>query len=173
MCEDESCKGRLWTKGVTLTTTPIPDNHDADFADAETQEIYSAAKDLIVTSSSSSPSRIIKSVKKNATNSTFLRLSNSDTFRRALKRTKKVENSTPTAPPSLADLQLARMRPIPLKVNPCTYTITKTRSAGSSSLEHSRILTSFGSVLVGTLTQPSSLLNYFNRCSQSMDLPCV
>ena len=105
MCEDESCKGRLWTKGVTLTKTTIPDNHDADFADAETKDIYSAAKD-IVTVSSSSPSRIIKSVKKNATNSTFLRLSNSDTFRRALERTKKVENPTPTAPSSLADLQL-------------------------------------------------------------------
>ena len=58
----ESC-----TEGLSLTETPaIPHNHEADFIDAETQEIYSAAKDLSVTASSSSPSQIMKSVKTNA-----------------------------------------------------------------------------------------------------------
>ena len=39
--KDESCKG------LSLTETPaIPHNHEADFIDAETKEIYSAAKDL-------------------------------------------------------------------------------------------------------------------------------
>ena len=97
----ESCKGRLWTKGVTLMATPIPHNHDANFADAEKKKIYSTAKDLIITASSSSPA-----CKKNAANSALLCLPNSDTFRQALNRTKKVENPTPTAPSSLADLQL-------------------------------------------------------------------
>ena len=102
-----SCKGRIWTKGLTLTEKPtIPHDHEADFIDAETKEIYSAAKDLSVTASSSSPSRIMKSVKANATNSALLRLPNSKTFRRALNRNKKVENPTPKAPSTLADLQL-------------------------------------------------------------------
>ena len=106
--KDESCKRRsTLDQGLSLTETPaIPHNHEADFIDAKTKEIYSAAKDLSVTASSSSPSEIMKSVKTNATNSALLRLPNSETFRRALNRTKKVENPTPKAPSTLADLQL-------------------------------------------------------------------
>ena len=40
-------KDESWTKGLSLTETPaIPHNHEAEFIDAETKEIYSAAKDL-------------------------------------------------------------------------------------------------------------------------------
>ena len=100
-------KTKLWSKGLSLTETPaIPYNYEADFIDAETKEIYSAAKYLSVRASSSSPSQIMKSVKTNAKNSALLRLPNSETFRRALNRTKKVENPTPKAPSTLADLQL-------------------------------------------------------------------
>ena len=113
------CEEKLWTKGLSLTETPvIPHNHEVDFMDAETKEIYSAAKDLRITASSSSPSQIMKSVKTNATNSALLRLPNSETFRRVLNRTKKVENSTPKAPSTLADLQLDPNKVYSLKGEP-------------------------------------------------------
>ena len=129
----ESC-----TEGLSLTETPaIPHNHEADFIDAETQEIYSAAKkpkrhSLLVQSISNH-----KIGKDKRTNSALLRLPNSETSRRALNRTKKVENPTPKAPSTLADLQLDPNKVHSLKGEPCFCMIIKTKSAGLLCLDHS------------------------------------
>ena len=100
--KDESCKMRLCSKGLSLTETPaIPHNHEADLIDAETKEIYSAAKDPSVTASSTSPFQIMKSVTTNATNSALLSLPNSKTFRWALNTEQDQESRQPDTKSSI------------------------------------------------------------------------
>ena len=99
------CKGRLYTRGGEIVGTPLPHNHEPDFGDSEAAEIISTAKHLAITTSTQ-PAKIMKSVKRNATNAALLRLPKPETLRRALNKAKKKENPTEPAPRSLEDLRL-------------------------------------------------------------------
>lgn len=103
--KDNRCKGRLYTQRDELVGTVQSHNHEADFADTESKDIYSAAKDLAA-STATLPSNIMKSVKRTATDSALLRLPKPESFRRALNKAKKKENPTEPAPSSLENLKL-------------------------------------------------------------------
>ena len=67
--------------------------------------IYSRAKDLRICSNNP-PAQILNSVKQGASEAALLHLPKPSSFKRALNKAKKIENPTPTAPGTLADLQL-------------------------------------------------------------------